>query len=197
MVRLTHHPEQLIEGRLMLYLILFLILLSGQTTLAQPRDGGALEIRVKDHRDAIDDFSKLEIILETVLVSPKSGLKFWQTGWKELKPTAERVDLTRYVGNRSATIFKGEIASGSFEAIHLKLKGVEGILKKGEDRTAIKNLVGPIKLSFSVAAKQATLIVLDLTVVDMSDHPPRGYELQLQGYELYSNGKLVEKIPPG
>jgi hypothetical protein len=182
----------------MFYLILFLcILFSAQTTSAYPSDGGALEIRVKDHRDAIGDFSKLEILVETILVSPKSGLKFWQMGWKELKPSMEKVDLTKYIGDRSATIFKGAVAPGSFDAIHLKLKGVEAILKKDEGRTVVKNLVGPIKLSFSVAAKEATLIVLDLTVMDMTDHPPRGYELQLQGYELYSNGKLVGKIPLG
>jgi hypothetical protein len=36
-----------------------------------------------------------------------------------------------------------------------------------------------------------------LTVMDMSDHPPRGYELQIKGYELYNNGKLLGKVPPG
>lgn len=41
------------------------------------------------------------------------------------------------------------------------------------------------------------MIVLDLMVLDMSDHPPQGYELGLNGYEVYSNGKLVDKIPPG
>jgi hypothetical protein len=31
----------------------------------------------------------------------------------------------------------------------------------------------------------------------MSDHPPRGYELEIQGYELFTNGKLIQKVPPG
>jgi hypothetical protein len=33
--------------------------------------------------------------------------------------------------------------------------------------------------------------------MDMSDHPPLGYELAIRGYELYDNGKLVDKVPPG
>jgi hypothetical protein len=33
--------------------------------------------------------------------------------------------------------------------------------------------------------------------MDMSDHPPRGYELGLKGYELITNGKRIEKVPPG
>ena len=40
-------------------------------------------------------------------------------------------------------------------------------------------------------------MIIDLTVLDMSDHPPRGYELAIQGYELFTNGKLIQKIPPG
>jgi hypothetical protein len=39
--------------------------------------------------------------------------------------------------------------------------------------------------------------VLDLVVLDMSDHPAPGYQLNLAGYELYTNGKLIDKIPPG
>jgi hypothetical protein len=38
---------------------------------------------------------------------------------------------------------------------------------------------------------------VDLVVSDFSDHPPRGYELAIRGYELYTNGKLVGKVPPG
>jgi len=34
-------------------------------------------------------------------------------------------------------------------------------------------------------------------VLDMSDHPPRGYELGVQGYEIYTDGKLAAKVPPG
>lgn len=181
----------------MLYLALFLwAFFPAHPVLAQPSDGGTLEIRVKDHRDAIGDFAKLEIVLETILVSPRSGLRFWKARWKDLKPSVERVDLTRYSGNHAASIFKSDVASGSFEAIHPRIKEIAGMLKKDRSRSVVKNLVGPIKLDFSVKPREATLIVLDLTVMDMSDHPQRGYELQLQGYELYNNGRLVEKIPP-
>jgi hypothetical protein len=51
--------------------------------------------------------------------------------------------------------------------------------------------------SFTVQAGGATVIVLDLMVLDISDHPQQGYELGLNGYEVYSNGKLVDRIPPG
>jgi hypothetical protein len=40
-------------------------------------------------------------------------------------------------------------------------------------------------------------VKLSSPVLDMSDHPPRSYELAINGYELYTNGKLIDKIPPG
>jgi len=61
----------------------------------------------------------------------------------------------------------------------------------------VKNALTPIKLYFSVEPKGETVIILDLVVLDMSDHPSRGYELGLKGYALYLNGKLIDKIPPG
>ncbi|MEK7335087.1 MAG: cytochrome c oxidase assembly protein, partial [Candidatus Binatota bacterium] len=54
-----------------------------------------------------------------------------------------------------------------------------------------------LPLAFSVYQKGETLIILALVVTDMSDHPPRGYELHIKGYELFTDGKLVDKIPPG
>jgi hypothetical protein len=158
---------------------------------------GTLEVRVKDHREAIGDFAHLNLKLEEILISPKPGLKFWQTGWKHLAPIISSVDLTRYVGKNSVRVFRGSIDAGSFDAIHLKLKEVSGVLNKSRRNGQIKNLVGPIKLAFAVHAQGETLIVLDLVVLDMSDHPPQAYELGVKGYEIYSDGQLVDKVPPG
>lgn len=185
----------------MAYLVLFFAaLLSASLASAQPKNG-TLEVQVKDDRAAIGDFSQVDIVFEAISVSRRVGPYLWRMGWKDLKPSVEKIDLTKYspqapIGVRAATIFTGELASGAFEAIHLKLKGTEGILKKDNSRPAIKNLVGPIGLPFSVKPRETTVIVLDLTVMDMSDHPPQGYELRLVGYEVYNNGKLIDKIPP-
>ena len=71
------------------------------------------------------------------------------------------------------------------------------MLKKTQRKVPIKNTIGPFKLAYEVRPNSETLLILDLVVSDMSDHPPRGYELGLQGYELFVDGKLAEKIPPG
>ena len=158
---------------------------------------GTLEVRIKDHREAIEDFSKLHITTDQILIRSKPGFKFWQSGWKNLAVSPETIDLTKYVGKNSARAFRGRVDPGSFDAIDLKLKEIDGILKKRQQRAQIKDLVGPVKLPFEVRTENETVIILDLLVLDMSDHPPRAYELGVRGYELYTNGQLVDKIPPG
>jgi hypothetical protein len=195
-IRLINFPRNRGKRALYGFLCGAILLLLGALT-AEPASPGILEVRVKDHREAIGDFSKLEIEIDTIRISPKIGLKFWQMGWKELKPTVSKIDLTKYTGGQTATVFRGEVVPGAFEAVHLKLKGIEGILKNGKGEAPVKNSVGPIKLAFSVGPKNDILIVLDFMVVDVSDHPPSGYELHLKGYEVYDDGKLVDKIPPG
>jgi Domain of unknown function (DUF4382) len=165
--------------------------------LAAERDQGLLEIQIKDHREAIDDFAKLNITVDKILISPKPGLKFWQSGWKDLGAPTETIDLTKFVGKKSARVFRSAIDAGSFNAIHLRIKNIDGLLKKTQQGAIVKNTVGPLKLSFKVPAQGETLLVLDLVVTDFSDHPPRGYELGINGYELFTDGKSIQKVPPG
>lgn len=160
-------------------------------------DQGTLEIQIKDHRDAIGDFAKLNITIDKLLISPKAGLKIWQTGWKELAATPDTIDLTQYVGKKTIRVFRGAIDAGPFDAFHLKLRNIDGMLRKNQKAAPVKNTIGPVKLSFTVPAKGETVLIIDLTVMDMSDHPPRGYELGLRGYELFTGGKLIQKVPPG
>jgi Domain of unknown function (DUF4382) len=173
-----------------------LLTISLATGSAQ-RPQGVLEIRVKDHREAISDFSALMLTIDKIAVSPKPGLRFWQARWQEVAPTTNSVDLSQHIGSKSARLFRGTLEPGAFEAVHLKLKGVEGTLKKSQTNVQIKNVIQPVQLNFEIMPQGETLIVLDLVVMDMSDHPPRAYELGVRGYELYTNGKLVDKIPPG
>jgi hypothetical protein len=154
-------------------------------------------VRVKDHREAIGDFAKLILNVGEILVSPKPGLLFWQSSWKRFAVSPESIDLTKYLGENSARVFRGNIDTGSFDAIHLKLKKVNGVLKKNQRTAQLKNLIGPVKLPFEIRSQGETTIVLDLVVLDMSDHPPQAYELSVKGYELYTNGKLIDKVPPG
>lgn len=183
-------------SRCFLNTLLLLLLWAAPGVAAQP-DQGTFEVRIKDHRDAIDDFSRLSITLDKVAISPAPGFRFWQTSWREFNPSSPTIDLTKYLGKDSAKVLRTNIDAGAFDAFHLKIKTIDGILKKTQRSAPVKNSIGPIKLSFEIAPRRETVLVLDLTVIDFSDHPPRGYELSLKGYQLYADGKLIDKIPPG
>jgi hypothetical protein len=176
-------------------LLVALCLFSAAAYAAQS-DQGILEIRIKDHRDAIGDFAKLNVNLDNIAISSKTGLRVWQSGWTALKASPDIIDLTQYVGKKTITVFRSAMDPGAFNAFHLKLKSIDGVLKKTQKSSPVKNAVGPVSLSFNVPARGETILVIDLAVMDMSDHPPRGYELEIKGYELYTNGKLIRKVPP-
>jgi hypothetical protein len=177
-----------------LFVVLFWFAITG---CSGPSGKGILEIRIKDHADAIGYFSQAVISIESIRISPKVGFKFWRLGWLKLDLISNRLDLTQFVNNSGLTVFRGEVDTGSFEAVDLKIRDIRGILKGGSKEVAVENKVKPVALVFSVNPKELTAIVIDLTVMDMSDHPPATYELQLTGYEVYNNGKLVDKVPPG
>jgi hypothetical protein len=165
--------------------------------IAAARDQGVLEIQIKDHREAIGDFARFDIAIDQISISPKPGLMFWQTGWKNLAPSMHNIDLTQYISKKTARVFRGTVGAGAFDALQIKIKSIETVLKKTSGRTLVKNTLGALRLAFEVPAQGETVIILDLVVTDFSDHPPRGYELGIKGYELYTNGKLIDRIPPG
>jgi hypothetical protein len=177
------------------WLVLVALASLGAPGCGQPNGRGFLEVKIKDHRDAIGDFTSVKIAIQSIRLSPKVGVKFWQLGWSDLNPDVERIDLTQHVGQSAATIYKGDIATASFEALDLKLRGIDSVLKDSAP-VSISNKLTPVALSFTVNPGDVVTIVLDLTVMDMSDHRPQAYELQWAGYEVYSNGKLIDKIPP-
>ena len=165
---------------------------------ARARPEGTLEVRVKDHRNAIDDFQSLELSLGRLRLAPSARLKSTDPGWLELAPQLDRMDLTRYKdGSSAATVYRGTLRPRRFAAIDLQVIGIRGILRKTGAPDRVKNAVGPIRLDFELKPAATTVVVLDLELLDLSDHPGRGYELLIKGYELYEDDKLLQRIPPG
>lgn len=159
---------------------------------------GTLEVRVKDHRNAIDDFRSLDLSLGKLRLAPDPRLRSADPGWLELVPQIDRMDLTRYKdGTSAATVYRGALRSRRFAAVDMQVTGIQGILRKTGAPDRVENAVGPIRIDFEVKPAVTTVVVLDLELLDLSDHPGRGYELLIKGYELYEGGRLLRKIPPG
>jgi hypothetical protein len=76
-------------------ILIALLLLVGASVDARAaeRQHGILEVQIKDHRDAIGDFDKLIVTIDKIAVSPKPGLKIWQTAERRRH---RPVDLTQH-----------------------------------------------------------------------------------------------------
>lgn len=158
---------------------------------------GTLEIHLTDHREAIGDFARLNVEIDTVRLHPKRFLSLRQSDWLDLQPIVASVDLTQVTDKRTIAIWRGELPSGRFEALHLKLKRADGELKTSAETVPVADEARPLRLPFDIRANDVTRVVVDLVVLDMSDHPNRGYEVHVRGYELYYNDALADKVPPG
>ena len=158
---------------------------------------GTLEIHLTDHREAIGDFARLDVEIDTVRLHPKRLLSLRRSDWLDLQPAVANVDLTQVTEGRTIAIWRGELPAGRFEAIHLKLQDAGGELKESVEAVRVADEAQPIHLPFDVRANDVTRVVVDLVVLDMSDHPNRGYEVHVRGYELYYNDTLADKVPPG
>ncbi len=182
------------------FAVVLSLVLAGCNTPSDSNDAnptGTLEIHLTDHREAIGDFARLDMEIDTVRLHPKRLLPLRKSDWLDLQPAVASVDLTQYTEKRTVAIWRGALPTGRFEALHLKLKHAGGELKESAETVPVADQAGPIRLPFDIRPHDVTRVVVDLVVLDMSDHPNRGYEVHVRGYELYYNDAPVEKVPPG
>lgn len=184
----------------LIFAVALSLALAGCGTSSDSNDAdatGTLEIHLTDHREAIGDFARLDVEIDTVRLHPKRLLSLRKSDWLDLQPSVASVDLTQVTEKRTIAIWRGELPIGRFEAVHLKLQGAGGELKAPAETVPVADEAGPIRLPFDIRENDATRIVVDLVVLDMSDHPNRGYEVHVRGYALYYNDALADKVPPG
>ncbi len=142
-----------------------------------------LEVRVWDHREAIDDFSELWLTFSSLGIHPTGQPR--TEGWTTLEPMAQSLDLTQYVMGREEVIAQAGVNPGIYNAIRLTIERAEGIVN-GQP-VEVKVNFETAALDFQIQADRSTVVGLDLMVLDRSDHPGRGYELELREAIVMSN----------
>ena len=138
---------------------------------------GRLEVRVWDHREAIDDFDELRLTFSAVGIHPANQPR--TAGWIELTPSIQELDLTQYVTGQQAEIGQATVQAGAYNAVRLSVDRVEGVLKGGQP-VEVDVRFDAVALDFQIRSGQITVLGLDLMVLDLSDHPNQGYELHLR-----------------
>ena len=166
---------------------LILLIFFGVTGCAAANSGsGNLEVRLWDHREAIDDFSKLQLTLSTVGIHPANQAR--SRGWIELTPSIQELDLTQYMDGQQATIATAEIETASYDAVRLTIDQAAGVLKDGQP-VKVNVRFDVVALDFRIRDGETTVVGIDLMVLDMSDHPDQGYELHLREAMVVRNNQ--------
>jgi hypothetical protein len=132
---------------------------------------------VWDHREAIEDFSELRLSFSTIALHPEGEPR--TDGWIQLETSVKGLDLTRYVDGKKAIILHTNVEPGNYDGIWFTIERVAGTLKNGE-QVDVAVVMEPVALNFLVTDGRATRLGLDLVVMDLSDHPGSGYELQIR-----------------
>lgn len=157
---------------------LFFVLsaLSNDTGCSSSSHQGTIEVLVSDHPDAVGDFSPFEVELASVDLHP-AGEPF-KTGWLQLQPLHEVVDLTEVVGADSVLVIRQSIPAGKYDAIRINAGEARGtLLDGGEIDLGNFSQVGRIKLS--LANGQTVTLLVDLKLQTRLDHSGQGYGLPL------------------
>lgn len=134
-------------------------------------------MRIKDHREAIEEFKALEVSISELAIHPEGAARDQE--WRALQPLEHQIDLARYVDGQYLVLAREPVSAGSYDGIRLTVERARGILKTGE-QVEVAASMSPVALSFTVTAEQTTVVLLDLVVVDLSDEPGGGYELYIK-----------------
>jgi hypothetical protein len=154
--------------------LLVLLLASGCQPGPEP---GRVEIRVRDHREAIADFKELWLTFSLAGIHPAHQPR--TEGWLELKPVLRELNLTEYVDGREAVIVQAMVEATSYNAVRLVIERASGTLTTGQSVAVVVGFE-TVAVNFPVQSGRTTVLDLDLMVLDLSDHSEQGYELQLR-----------------
>ena len=140
-------------------------------------DRGQLEVRVKDHREAIADFRRLEFDISQIGI--QGALRPQASAWLLFAPSRRNVDLTQLVGGKYAVLLTEDAPAARYRWIRFDLEGVQGVLKNGR-RPHMKVFDDPVAYPFRIVSGKRTVLTIDLIVVDVSEHPGKDYELHIR-----------------
>lgn len=158
------------------------VLLIGGAAACSPEtqhasDHGQLEVRVKDHREAIADFRRLEFNISQIGI--QGGMRPQESAWLLFAPTRRNFNLTQLVDGKYAVLLTEDVPAARYRWIRFDLEGVQGVLKNGR-RPSIKVFDDPVAFPFRIVSGKRTVLTIDFIVVDVTDHPGKGYELHIQ-----------------
>lgn len=146
------------------------------------QEPGLLEIRIQDHEIAIDQFQSTEVTISGLEMH--TAIPDQETGWIDLSIEPITLDLTQYVGGPYAVIFDGEALQGSYDGVRIMVSEGGGVLKDGTEVELELPEFSSLPIAFAIQPGVETVLLMDLVVVTLEDHPEGGYSLLLSSATL-------------
>ncbi|MFQ5989140.1 MAG: DUF4382 domain-containing protein [Candidatus Methylomirabilales bacterium] len=138
---------------------------------------GQLEVRLKDHREAITDFRRLDLDISKIGI--QSGLRPQASAWLLFALPRRKIDLAQLIGGNYAVLLTKGVPAAQYRWIRIDVDRAEGVLKDGRS-SPIAVFDDPVAFPFRIVSGKTTLLTVDLIVTDVSDHPGKGYELHIR-----------------
>ena len=138
---------------------------------------GEVVVLITDHREAIDDFSSLVVMVDGARLHRRGRLP--EEGWVVLESRRREVDLTRYRDGATFELLRGEAPAARYDAADLLLAGsARGVVLTG-DTVEVPLEISPARVDVEVRSDRTTRLTFDLVVHDLRDHPGKTWGVLL------------------
>lgn len=180
MIVLARHP-----ARLMMMMV-FAMSLALSLTLATSFGGagqamGKLEVRVTDHKPAIEQFQRLDVTLEAVALHEKG--KGRSDGWVKITTTSPPIDIVPLKDGAYQSLGVSSVLLGDYDAVSISFAKLESELKTGEEP-----VVWPddtiVRIDVAITEQENLPLVLDLYAEDQTEHDPPRYMVKVKEVRL-------------
>ena len=138
---------------------------------------GKVKVFLTDHREAIDDFYSLVVEVDKIRFHKKDFAS--GEGWIDVDCEKKLFDLTQYKDGKLFQLVEVELFEGKYDAIELLISKAYGT-PEGESELSIPVDIGIVRMIFAISPKQTLKLILDLTVLDVSDHPGKKWVIILK-----------------
>lgn len=138
---------------------------------------GLLEIRVTDHKPAIDQFRSLDVTLESVALHQQG--KGRRQGWVEIASQSRPIDIVPLKDGLFQSLAQQAVPEGRYDAVRVRFTKAAGLLKTGEE-PVMSAPQAIVAMTIVIKGRANPPLVLDLYAEDQTEHDPPLYVVKIK-----------------
>jgi len=146
-----------------------------------PSAVGVLEVRVTDHRPAMEQFQWLKVKLGRLALHRKGAAR--RKGWVDLVPGSPAIDIVPLKDGVYRSLGERQVPIGRYDAVRVNFAAATGALKTGASPT-LRPQDTVVAVSLNVSRQANAALVLDLFAEDQTEHRPPRYAVKVKEVRL-------------